>query len=297
MSPLLNRILFITALLVIIPCKASFSYDQNNPIGTLAPLLDEAEKTPPEKKASEEIFLKGDVLFCTGDDPAAAANNRAAEKMLAGEFTAASEILEDALKHSPLFFPFRYNLGICYLHIDRLDRALFNLNRAAAIVPEFSKTYLQIGFVYQLMQRDDEAMDQFRQALKMNRSELNGYIYIGDIYFERGQAGMAKRYYEAALKVDPRFPNGLLGMAKVHYHEKRYIHAINILRAIDISGEYDKSLHYYYAEASYRLRDYSMAAVQFRKLLRHTDDRFFITNSVSLIEHKLEMSERLAGEK
>lgn len=294
MSPLLKK--YLTLSVIIISTLQGYpAFPDQVKIEDLEYYLKESEKPQPPVESKEQIYLNGDVLFCTGDLPPAEANNRAAEKMLEGDYETAAVILEDSLNYSPLFFPFRYNLGLCYMHMRRFDRALLNLNRAAALVPEFSRTYLQIGFVYQLKHKDQEAMDYFRKSIKYNPGELDPYIYIGDTYFERGQVEMAKRYYDAALEVDPFFPNGLLGRAKVYFHEERYIHAINLLKTIDTSQDYDKSLHYYYGESAFKLRDYDTAAEQYRELLKYKADRFFLTHAVSFIEHKLEMSERLAG--
>lgn len=262
---------------------------------TLNYLLHLVKNAPPASYNTEDIYLKGDVLFCTGTLKAAVENNRAAELMIKADYKSAIPILEQAIKHSSLFFPFRYNLGLCYMHLNQLDSAMLHFQKAVAVVPEYSRTYLQIGFIHQLRHRDTEAIAAFREGIRRNPKELETFIRIGDIFFNRHQVEMAKKYYEAALKIDHRYPNGLLGRAKIYFNEGRYIHAINLLKAIDIKREYDKSYHYYYAEAAFKLRDYTAAADQYRLLLSFRNDRFFITNSTVLIEHKLNMSDRLSG--
>ena len=238
------------------------------------------------------IYSKDDILFCTGDDPAGTENNRAAELMQIGEFTAASKIYEAALRRAPLFLPFRYNLGICYLYLNRLDEALLHFTKAKQIMPEYDKIFLQIGYIYDRKNDETRALDNFSRALKLNPNELNTYILIGDIYFTRNQTGLARKYYEKTLKINPIYPNGLLGLAKIHFKKEEYIKAIVLFKSIDTSGDYDKSLHYYYAESSFRLGDYNKAAEEYEKLLSFKNDRFFLVNSVLLIKHKLDLSRR-----
>ncbi|HPS56477.1 MAG TPA: tetratricopeptide repeat protein [Spirochaetota bacterium] len=238
------------------------------------------------------IYAKNDILFCSGDDPAGSENNRAAELMMIGEFNAASEVFEDALRHAPLFLPFRYNLGICYLYLNKLDLAMMHFTKAKQLVPEYDKIYLQIGYIYDRKNDETRALDYFSKALQLNPNELNTYILIGDIYFKRNQMNIARKYYEKALKINPVYPNGLLGLAKIHFKKEEYIKAIVLFKSINTGGDYDKSLHFYYAESSFKLGDYRKAAEEYEKLLSFRNDRFFLVNSVLLIKHKLDLSRR-----
>lgn len=245
-----------------------------------------------EISVNYNIYSKDDILFCSGDDQAGGENNRAAELMMIGEFNAASQVFEEALQHAPLFLPYRYNLGICYLYLNRLDLALMHFTKAQQLVPEYNKIYLQIGYIYDRRNDETRALDYFTRALQLNPNELNTYILIGDIYFKRNQVNIARRYYEKALKIDPVYPNGLLGLAKIHFQKEEYIKAIVLFKSIDTNKSYDKSLHYYYAESSFKLGDYRKAAEEYEKLLTFTNDRFFLVNSILLIKHKLDLSRR-----
>ena len=244
----------------------------------------------PEEYASESIYSKGDVLYCTGDSPAASANNMAADFMMEGNYSEAEKILSQALTRAPLFFPFRYNIGICYLYLNRLDHALIHLNKAEQIVPEYYKVNLQIGYIYSRMNRESQAIDNFRAALRKNPRDLNTIILIGDLYFERNQLAHAQEYYREALRLNRTFPNGLLGLAKIHFINEEYIKAIVLLKSIDLTGEYDRALHYYYAESAFKTMDYGKAVEQYEELLKYKQDRFFLTNSVLLINHKLDLA-------
>jgi len=238
------------------------------------------------------IYSKNDILFCTGDDPAGTANNKAAELMLEGKFPEALNILEEALINAPLFFPFRYNAGICTLYMNKLQLSLLHFTKAAQLVPEYWKTYLQTGYIYGRLNRESDALEQFRIGLKKNPKELNTYILIGNIYFERKQLRIAQKYYEKAISIQHSFPNGVLGLAKIHFKNEEYTKAIVLLKSIDITKEYDKSYHYYFAESAFKNGDYKTAIEQYETLLKFKNDKFFLVNSMFLIKHKLELSKR-----
>ncbi len=244
----------------------------------------------PEEFAIESIYSKEEVLYCTGENPAANNNNKAADLMLEGNYTEAEKFLSAALKKAPLFFPFRYNIGICYIYLNKLDHALIHLQKAGQIIPEYYKVNLQIGYIYSRKNQESLALDNFRAAQQKNPKDLNILTIIGDLYFERNQLSAAQNYYKAVLSINKTFPNGLLGLAKIHFINEEYIKAIVLLKSIDTTRDYDKSLHYYFAESSYKTGDYANAVMQYEELLKHRQNRFFLTNSVLLINHKLDIA-------
>lgn len=258
----------------------------------LKSLLRKAEDPAKEQIPSEEIYFKDGALYCTGNSAPAETNNRAAQLIVSGNFQKAEEILKAALLKSALFFPFRYNLGVSYLHLNDLKRAELNFTKAKQIVPQYPRTYLELGYINQRRNKYSEAIDCFREAIRRNPKEAESFVMIGDIYFARNQLAMASKYYEASLKVDPLFPNGILGTAKIFFIRRKYLKALNRIKEIDTSGEYDKSYHYYYAECAFKMKDYKTAGFHYRKLLKFRNDRFFLTNSPLLIEHKLYISEQ-----
>lgn len=244
----------------------------------------------PEKYATESIYSKGEILYCTGENQAASANNRAADLMMEGDYSGAEKILYSALKKAPLFFPFRYNIGICYLYLNKLDHALMHLQKAGQIVPEYYKVNMQIGYIYSRKNRESLALDNFRAAQRKNPRDLDILTMIGNLYFERNQLVTAENYYKSVLAINKKFPNGLLGLAKIHFINEEYVKTIVLLKSIDTTADYDKSLHYYYAESAFKTRNYAVAVKQYEELLKYKQDRFFLTNSVLLINHKLDLA-------
>ena len=248
--------------------------------------------TEPETIGDYRIYSKNDILFCTGDDPAGSLNNKAAELMEEGKFSEALKLLEEGLPNAPLFFPFLYNAGICTMYLNQLRASIIYFSKAAQLEPEYWKTYLQLGYIYGRLNKENEAIDQYRIGLKKNPRNVNTYILIGNIHYDRNQLRIARRYYEAALELQHLFPNGLLGLAKIHFKNEEYLKALVFLKSIDITAEYDKSYHYYFAEASYKIGDYQTAAMQYEMLLQFRNDKFFLTTPILLIRHKLEMAKR-----
>lgn len=260
----------------------------------LAYFLKVAREATPVELPSSQIYSQNERLYCTGDSEAAKANNRAADLMAKGDYEAARDDLLTSLKYAPLFLPFRYNIGVCYLHLNDRTRCKLNLEKARNIVPEYFLTDIQLGHLASLGGNDDQAILHYRDAIRKNPKYLDAMVLVGNIYFKRNQRQMASKYYEAVITLDPRFANALLGRAKIMMGNNEYYKAYNVLQMINTSGEYDKSLHYYFAECAYKLQDYKKALEHYTKLLEFRNDRFFITTSIRLIEHKQELSRRFA---
>lgn len=250
------------------------------------------QQSDPPPPPPEEMYLEGDIIMCTGGSTVAAENNKAVKFMQDGDYAAAVDIFTKAMKHAPLFFPFRYNAGICYIFLNSHERAFLNLEKAKNLVPEFYKTYQQIGYVYELEHKVDPAIGYYRQALRKNPRAYDILVAIGDVYFDRNQLEAAGTYYQASLSVNPGSPNALLGTAKIYFKRKSFLRALTVIKSISLEKEYDKVLHFYYAECAYKLREYQTAYDQYNKLLEFRNDKFFLTYSVSLIYHKIDLCRR-----
>lgn len=258
-------------------------------------MRDTRTKKPPERP-SERMYSKNGIIYCTGSGRAAELNNRAADLIAAGANAEAKAILARGLERAPLFFPFVYNAGLCCLFLREYEQGLIYFRRASDLLPEYPKTYLQMGYINEMKGLPDEAIAQYRRALGTNAKELDSFILIGDIYYNRNRIDTAEKYYRASLKIDPLFSNGIIGVAKIHFYRKEYHSCIVVIKSVDLESEYDRALHYYYAESAYKLLDYKTATEQYRRLLEFKSDKFFITHPRSLIQHKLDLASRFVSQ-
>ena len=84
----------------------------------------------------------------------------------------------------------------------------------------------------------------------------------------------------------------MLGKAKIFFKEGKYIKSVVLLKSIDQSKKYDKVLHFYFAEAAFKLGDYKKAAEEYEKLLKFKNDRFFLEKAPILIINKLNLTKK-----
>jgi len=94
------------------------------------------------------------------------------------------------------------------------DRISFWQN-AADNSPHSPLAHRNLGAMYWLDGRADEAGKEYEQALKLNPNEPMAHNNLGLIYAQKGDFENAVREYEAELKIDPYYGNALynLGLA------------------------------------------------------------------------------------
>ncbi len=88
------------------------------------------------------------------------------ERINSGDYTGALTILEDLEGTLPRSFELQYNLGLAYMGLERYSEAEGAFRKALIIDPSVEETYFQIGRLYFMMGRCDEAgryLDEFRQ--------------------------------------------------------------------------------------------------------------------------------------
>jgi len=289
------RILLVTIFFAILISPLYSSYDEQDILIKLlmTEINDKDEFVPPNK-----ILRDGDFLICEGNGKITDCNNDAVEFMKAGNYDSAILKLEEGLKFAPLFFPFRYNVGLAYSRKMDFQKAFLHFNKARLVVPEYYLTYIQIGKTYELMNKFSDALTNYKTALKIYPDYLNSLVLIGNIYFKQKQKEISSQYYDQALVIDPYFPNAITGKVRILFDKEKYYQAYMLIKTIDIERDntYDKSYHYYYAECAYKLLKYSEAYTQYGLLLKYRHDPFFLTSSIKVIEHKYNLSKRFAEE-
>jgi tetratricopeptide (TPR) repeat protein len=82
-----------------------------------------------------------------------------------------------------------------------------------AIAPEFAEVRMNLGLVYQLLDRSTEAMAEFRHALKIKPGLAGANFFLGVDYCKLGEGAKAIPYLKAALKAEPNRPDTWLWLA------------------------------------------------------------------------------------
>jgi len=149
-------------------------------------------------------------------------------------------------------------LGVGYFENGQLGVALEELSTAVSADKSYAPAYNALGLVYMELKEDDKAEKSFRQAIKLDSSSSEAKNNYGMFLCQRGREeegirqlldalknplyptpdvayknaglcarkagdkGAAAEYFQRALKLNPKQPQALYGMAEISYLRDDY---------------------------------------------------------------------------
>jgi type IV pilus assembly protein PilF len=135
-----------------------------------------------------------------------------------GQYTAALKELLEAEQKYPNDPMINNSLGLAYLAKERPDLAVDHFKKAIKLQPDFSPAVNNLGNAYLRLNQWDAAIEQFN-------SLSDDLIYatphfpmtnIGFAYYNKGDFKKAEKYYQEALRLQPKFPIALRGLGRTY---------------------------------------------------------------------------------
>ena len=108
------------------------------------------------------------------------------------EYDDAVRELEAAAKADPKLPFVHFNLGLAYMHKQEFERARAEFQKDIAIEPDVAFAYERLGSVEATLGNEDEAAENYRQALKLNAQLVSAHMGLAKIEEHR-------QHYAAAL--------------------------------------------------------------------------------------------------
>jgi tetratricopeptide (TPR) repeat protein len=113
----------------------------------------------------------------------------------------------DTAKKSPDSHGVHNNLGDAYYKQGRLDEAMEEFRIALKLKPDYEKAHNNLGLVYTEQGRIDEAIEEYKEAIKLNPASAGVHNNLGSTYYEQGRIDEAIEEYREALRLKPDFPD------------------------------------------------------------------------------------------
>jgi protein O-mannosyl-transferase len=110
---------------------------------------------------------------------------------------------QDALAKAPASNTVRNNLGNAYALAGRLDDAMEQYRIAIRLKPDHPLAYFNIGFTLVHQSRFVEAVDVLQKAVEMRPRDADSHFILGRALFGAGRQAESIPHYEASLAVDP----------------------------------------------------------------------------------------------
>lgn len=141
------------------------------------------------------------------------------------EHPAVVEAIEATMAQGDTSEYYQMMLGVAYLQIDSVERALFHLEDIVRRKEDTEHTHHYLGLAYRTQGALDQAAEHFEKAIQKGISEKMGVYYRGlaGVYEEKGKLKEAIRNYEEALRFEKQ-PETIFYLARncdQYYKDKK----------------------------------------------------------------------------
>ncbi len=151
-----------------------------------------------------------------------------------------------------------FNLGFSYGELNRSQDAIEAYRQAVRINPEHAEVWYNQGIAYEKLNRSQDAIDAYRQALRIDPKHVSAWEGLGAAYRGLNRYTDAIDAYRQALRIDPKDASAWEGLGIAYHGLNRYTDAIDAFRqAVRVDPDY--------ADAWYSL------GVSYGVLNRHQD--------------------------
>ena len=128
------------------------------------------------------------------------------------------------------------------LRNNDLDKALAIYSEANIKSPNSSETLFKMGYTLGLQNRDDEALEYYKEALALDKNNASIHQAMASIHRKLGEFASAKISLNASIEIDDSNPityynYGNLLQDMKHYEEAREMYA----KAIELNPDFEEA--------------------------------------------------------
>jgi tetratricopeptide (TPR) repeat protein len=103
-----------------------------------------------------------------------------------------------------------YNLGVACANLKRYNDAIDAYRQAIRINPKDAGSWNNLGIVYDELKRYNDAIDAYRQAIRINPKDVSAWTNLGATYFVSGNRSAALDAVWELRRLDPEKADRLL---------------------------------------------------------------------------------------
>ena len=183
----------------------------------------------------------------------------------AGDFINAESLCKKLLIDNPSVV-FLYNLlGLIFVAVGKVDKAIESYERGIRIDPNFAMIYNNIGLTYAESKKDyikaesnykksisldnnkpephnnlgslyktvdkpNDAIMSFKRAIDIDKNFVHAYHNIGNVYTSMGKFEEAKEYYRKSIKINPLYTDSHRTLSRILKYKENEKHLQDLKR-------------------------------------------------------------------
>jgi len=137
----------------------------------------------------------------------------------------AVEHLEAILALDPDNSDARFNLGLCLMNLEDLERARDEFEAVTHLDPEDVAAHGRLGEVYAGLEDRTGAMVQFQRVIELEPRNVQGLAQLSRLYYEAGEMGQAERTLTRLISVEPTNAWAQVSLGRVFLETSQYTKA------------------------------------------------------------------------
>lgn len=206
-----------------------------------------------------------------------------------------------ALKLNPNYFEVFNNIGVVYTSLKKNNRAIEFFDKAIQINPLYAEAYNNKGNALKEKGEHHLAVECYEKSINLDPNYVDAITNLGIIWSVMNDFNKSETYFHRALALDPRNTSTLYNLANCYFNAEEFNKAINICQKIIILDrsfyhaynriglchirleDEERAIEFFqesikikpdylegltnYGFALQKLKNYSLAAIQFEKVL------------------------------
>lgn len=173
-----------------------------------------------------------------------------------------------------------------------LSRALEDYRAALKVRPEQASLHYEMGLLFQHLDRHNDAVDSFNQAIQFRGSErVDDYFDRGISYASLGEYERARKDFSRAVLLDPKNIDALVNQAWAEIQLGLLDEAIDGCTAALAIDDTQAAALFNRASAYERMRNYRLAAADYQEVIR------LLQSSPDLKDREIVLEAKTAYEK
>lgn len=120
-----------------------------------------------------------------------------------GKYEEASKAFNKVLEKDPDYPEALINLGLCYLKLNEIDKALPYLEKAVQVKPDFAAAYISLGQAYFIKGEMEKSIEYFSKGAELQSDNPKVYYNIAIVYYQMQKYSEAVEALKKSIDLDP----------------------------------------------------------------------------------------------
>jgi Flp pilus assembly protein TadD len=167
---------------------------------------------------------------------------KAKQALAGGDSEKARQLYLEALAVRAEAPDVHYGLATIYFLNNDLAQSAYHFKEVTRLDPLRAGAYINLGAVYNRMERLDEAIPLLRRGIQLDMNRAEGYYNLGLVYKRKGEPDLAIQAYREATRINPRMADAHYNLANLYLEREEFGMALTHYQsAVELRPNWEKA--------------------------------------------------------